>query len=107
MGNMSANSKKTQNIAQQFNPDCRASSKLIDAVDRKGRFRLGRKPITKRVSRAIRRIAEILRKRWHHDIWEVGEWLGDVYRGWLNYYGVPGSSRLKRIFSIGVPESSS
>ena len=65
---------------------------------RKGRFRLGRKPIAKRVSRAIRRIAEILRKRWHHDIWEVGEWLGDVYRGWQNYYGVPGASRWLRKF---------
>ncbi len=65
---------------------------------RKGRYRLGRKPIAKRASRALRRIAEILRKRWHHDIWEVGEWLGDVYRGWLNYYGVPGSSRWLRKF---------
>ena len=65
---------------------------------RRGRFRLGRKPVTKRVCRTLRRITEELRGRWHHDIWEVGEWLGKVYRGWQNYYGVPGSSRWLRKF---------
>ena len=36
---------------------------------------------------------EVLHKRWHHDIWEVGTWLGQVYAGKHNYYAVPGSSR--------------
>ena len=45
---------------------------------RRGRFRLGRKPIAKRVNRTLARIDEVLRKRWHHDIWEVGRWLGRV-----------------------------
>ena len=37
-------------------------------------------------------IDEVLR-RWHHDIWEVGRWLGRVCEGWLNYFAVPGSGR--------------
>ena len=65
---------------------------------RRGRFRLGRKPVAKRVNRTLARIDEVLRKRWHHDIWEVGEWLGRVYRGWLNYFAVPGSGRFIRAF---------
>ena len=65
---------------------------------RKGRFRLGRKPIAKRMNRSLARIDEILRDRWHHDIWEVGGWLGQVYNGWLNYFAVPGSSRFTRVF---------
>ena len=65
---------------------------------RKGRFRLGRKPIAKRMNRSLARIDEILRMRWHHDIWEVGGWLGQVYNGWLNYFAVPGSSRHSRVF---------
>ena len=65
---------------------------------RRGRFRLGRKPVAKRVNRTLARIEEVLRKRWHHDIWEVGEWLGRVYQGWLNYFAVPGSSRFLRRF---------
>ena len=48
---------------------------------RRGRFRLGRKPVAKRVNRALARIDEVLRKRWHHDIWEVGKWLGRVCAG--------------------------
>ena len=65
---------------------------------RKGRFRLGRKPAVKRVNRTLARIDEVLRKRWHHDIWEVGVWLGRVYQGWLNYFAVPGSSRWIKAF---------
>ena len=47
---------------------------------RRGRFRLGRKPVAKRVKRTLARIEEVLRKRWHHDIWAVGEWLGGLPR---------------------------
>ena len=65
---------------------------------RRGRFRLGRKPIAKRVNRTLARIGEVLRERWHHDIWEVGEWLGRVFQGWLNYFAVPGSGRFLRAF---------
>ena len=59
---------------------------------RKGRFRLGRKPIAKRMGRTLQRIRGVLRKRLHHDIWAVGRWLGQVVNGWLNNYAVPGSS---------------
>ena len=58
----------------------------------RGRFRLGRKPVAKRVNRTLARIDEVLRKRWHHDIWEVGRWLGRVCNGWLNYFAVPGQA---------------
>ena len=60
---------------------------------RRGRFRIGRKPVAKLVNRTLVCIDEVLRKRWHYDIWEVGAWLGQVYRGWLNCFAVPGSSR--------------
>ena len=65
---------------------------------RRGRFRLGRKPVAKRVNRTLARIDKVLHKRWHHDIWEVGAWLGRVYNGWLNYFVVPGSDRFARAF---------
>ena len=64
----------------------------------KGYFGLGRKPISARMTRTLRRIKETLRKRWHHDRREVGKWLGQVLDGWLNYYAVPGSTRYLRRF---------
>ena len=65
---------------------------------RKGRFRLGRKPVAKRVNRTLARIGEVLRRRRHHDIWAVGTWLGRVLQGWLNYFAVPGSGRWLQTF---------
>ena len=59
---------------------------------RSGRFGLGCKPAAKRVRRTLRRIADVLRRRMHHDLHEVARWLGRVVNGWLNYYAVPTSS---------------
>ena len=65
---------------------------------RRGRFRLGRKPMSTQVNRTVQRISAELRRRWHDDIRVVGRWLGRVVNGWLNYYAVPGSSRFIRGF---------
>ena len=65
---------------------------------RRGGFQLGRKPMSKRVNRTLKRIDGVLRWRWHDDIWVVGRWLGRVVNGWLNYYAVPGSGRFLRGF---------
>ncbi len=65
---------------------------------RRGRFRLGRKPVAKRVDRTLARIDEVLRERRHHDIREVGEWPGRVLHGWLDRFAVPGSGRWLRAF---------
>ena len=48
---------------------------------RRGRFGLGRKPAAKRVRRTLRRIADVLRRRMHHDLHEVARWLGRVVNG--------------------------
>ena len=58
---------------------------------RRGYFALGRKPIAKRMGRKLRELKEQLRKRRHADKLETGRWLGQVLRGWMNYYAVPNS----------------
>ena len=68
------------------------------AKTRKGRFRLGRKPSAKRMSRTLRRLGERLWRQRHADHWEVGKWLSRVLNGWLNYFAVPGSTRWLRGF---------
>ncbi len=60
---------------------------------RKGRFGLGRKPIGKRVNRTLKRIRAELRRRMHHNVYEVARWLGRVVGGWLRYCAVPTSFR--------------
>ena len=64
---------------------------------RNGKFGLGRKPVGKRVDRTLRRIGAELRRRMHHNQYEVAKWLGKILNGWLYYYAVPTSSpSLKR-----------
>ena len=63
------------------------------AKDRNGRFQLGRKPMAKRMTRTLQRIAEVLRRQRHRPKTETAQWLGRVLDGWLNYYAVPTSFR--------------
>ena len=63
------------------------------ATTLRGKFRVGRKPLYKRVKPTLKRIKEELRERMHSGKHEVAIWLGRVIRGWLNYYAVPGTSR--------------
>ena len=63
------------------------------AKTRNGHFRLGRKPMAKRMTRTPKRIREVLRRRMHANAADTAEWLGRVLGGWLNYYAVPGSIR--------------
>ena len=73
---------------------------------RRGRFQLGRKPVAKRMSRTLKRIKEVLRRRMHCDVIDTAKWLRKVVEGWLNYFAVPTSfpylrrfvERLKRLW---------
>ena len=67
-----------------------------------GKFRVGRKPLYKRVRRTLKRIKEELRKRMHLGKHEVAIWLGRVINGWLNYYAVPGTLHGLRKFVSAV-----
>ena len=67
---------------------------------RSGWFGLGRKPMGKRVSRTLRRIGAELRRRMHHNPYEVAKWLGRILNGWLRYYAVPTSFPFLKRFVI-------
>ena len=58
---------------------------------RSGGFGLGRKPARQRVTRTLARLRTVLRRRMHHNRYEVAKWLGRVVDGWLGYYAVPTS----------------
>ena len=45
------------------------------------------------MSRTLKRIKEVLRRRMHDDVKATAKWLGKVVDGWLNYYAVPTSFR--------------
>jgi group II intron reverse transcriptase/maturase len=76
----------------------------ICGVTRDGRFILQRKTQASRLRRKLAEIKLELRHRRHHNVAEVGRWLGRVIRGHVNYYGVPLNSRALWRFHRAVSE---
>ncbi len=60
---------------------------------RRGNFKLGRKTSSKRLIKQIQEVKRVLRQRMHFPVNENLEWLNQVIRGHVNYYGVPGNSK--------------
>lgn len=62
-----------------------------------GRFTVKRKTIRKRLSTKLKEVREVLRRRWHAPVADVGKWLRSVVQGYFNYHAVPGNvDSLKR-----------
>jgi hypothetical protein len=58
-----------------------------------GKFLIHRKSRRDRVQAKLLEIKEALRQRMHQSIPAQGQWLGQVMRGYFNYYAVPTNSR--------------
>jgi RNA-directed DNA polymerase len=56
-----------------------------------GDFTIQRKTSRKKFQAKLAELKETLLRRRHDDLARVGEWLQSVYRGWCQYYAVPGN----------------
>jgi len=65
---------------------------------KKGYFLVTRTTIASRMRKKLQAIKTELRWKRHHPLGEVGRWLGQVVRGWLQYYAVPTNSQRLRQF---------
>jgi len=63
----------------------------VCSQDEKGRYRVLRQTMPKRLHGKLRQMAEELRRRMHQPIGEVAQWLRTVVTGHYRYYGVPGN----------------
>lgn len=70
----------------------------ICGESRAGKFQLQRHTSKKRMTRKLKEVKDELRKRMHHPVPEVGQWLASVLRGHINYYGVPLNSKALSAF---------
>ena len=64
----------------------------ISGKTRRGDFTIHRKTSRKKFQAKLAELKETLTRRRHDDLARVGEWLRSVYRGWCQYYAVPGNS---------------
>ena len=69
---------------------------------RRGKFKLGRKTISKRLRATLQGVKAKLRRRMHWPLDVVGEWLRSVVQGWYNYFAVPGNRSALEAFRTQV-----
>ena len=65
---------------------------FICAKSRRGKFLIKRKTRRDRMRAKLKQVKDVLRRRMHQPIPEVGTWLGQVVRGFFNYHAVPTNS---------------
>jgi RNA-directed DNA polymerase len=64
----------------------------ISGKTRRGDFTIHRKTSRKKFQAKLAELKEKISRRRHDDLAKVGEWLQSVFRGWCQYYAVPGNS---------------
>jgi group II intron reverse transcriptase/maturase len=67
-----------------------------------GEFTIQRRTARKKFQAKLAEIKETLLRRRHDDLARVGEWLHSVYRGWCQYYAVPGNSTCLQQFRSAI-----
>ncbi len=69
----------------------------ISGKTRRGDFTIHRKTSRKKFQTKLKELKVQLQRRRHADLVETGSWLQSVYRGWCQYYAVPGNyARLRQ-----------
>jgi hypothetical protein len=67
-----------------------------------GEFTIHRRTSRKKFQAKLVEIKETLSRRCHDDLAKVGEWLQSVYRGWCQYYAVPGNCARLQQFRAAI-----
>lgn len=70
----------------------------ISGKSRKGHFVVKRKTIAKRMRAKLQAIKQLLAKRRHDLVPQIGEWLKSVVQGYFNYHAVPGNLSCLGVF---------
>jgi len=74
----------------------------ISGKTRRGDFTIHRKTSRKKFQAKLAELKETISRRRHDDLATVGEWLQSVFRGWCQYYAVPGNYTRLRQFRDAI-----
>ena len=74
----------------------------ISGQTRRGDFTIHRKTSRKKFQATLAKLKKELSRRRHDDLTKVGAWLQSVYRGWCQYYAVPGNYARLRQFREAI-----
>jgi group II intron reverse transcriptase/maturase len=76
----------------------------ISGKTRRGDFTIHRKTSRKKFQAKLTELNEQLSRRLHADLAQAGAWLASVYRGWCQYYAVPGNYARLRQFQTALQQ---
>jgi group II intron reverse transcriptase/maturase len=76
----------------------------ISGTTRRGDFTIHRRTSRKKFQAKLADLKDKLLRRRHDDLGSIGGWLRSVYRGWCQYYAVPGNYARLRQFRDAVQE---
>lgn len=76
----------------------------ISGKTRRGDFTIHRRTSRKKFQAKLADLKEKLSRRRHDDLAQVGAWLHSVYRGWCQYYAVPGNYARLRQFRDAIQD---
>jgi group II intron reverse transcriptase/maturase len=76
----------------------------ISGKTRRGDFTIHRKTSRKKFHAKLADLKEKLSRRRHDDLAQVGAWLQRVFRGWCQYYAVPGNYTRLRQFRDAIQD---
>jgi RNA-directed DNA polymerase len=65
-----------------------------------GMFEVGWVTISKRIRATLKEIRAQLHKRRHESVQVIRQWLSRLFRGYCNYYHVPGNRRRLDTFAV-------
>ena len=74
----------------------------ISGKTRRGDFTIHRRTSRKKFQAKLIALKEQLNRNRHDDLAEVGAWLQSVFRGWCQYYAVPGNYDRLRQFREAI-----
>jgi group II intron reverse transcriptase/maturase len=77
---------------------------FICSKSQRGKFLIKRKTRRDRMRAKLKAIKQELRRRMHQPIPEQGKWLGQVVRGYFNYFAVPTNGRTLSAFRFHVTD---
>jgi group II intron reverse transcriptase/maturase len=71
---------------------------FVCGKSRRGKFLIKRRSRRDRMRTTLKRVTDVLRRRMHWPIPDVGKWLGYVVSGYFNYHAVPTNHRALVLF---------
>jgi RNA-directed DNA polymerase len=97
-GRFAANNRKWRGAGKPETFNFLGFTHVCGKTRTSGKFTVLRKTIAKRMAAKLKLLRDKLWEWRHEPVQKLGEWLGVVVRGWLNYHAVPGNTFRIKLF---------